>query len=97
MLAARLRRLRLAAGRKPVDDPDLDDRRVRAIEQMDAFDRLGEQSRRTIAESRFDAQADLVLRDYGGPYAEDERVAARIRKNDDSFSGAFGPAYPKGI
>ena len=97
MLAAKLRRLRLAARRKPVDDPDLDDRRARAIEQMQAFDELGQQARRAIAESRFDAQADLVLRRYGGLYAEDERVAARVRKNDDSFSGAFGPAYPKGI
>jgi ATP phosphoribosyltransferase regulatory subunit HisZ len=97
MLAAKLRKLRLAARRKPVDDPDLEERRQRAIAQMHAFDQLGEQARRAIADSRFDADADAVLRKYGGPYAEDERVAARILKNDDSFSGAFGPVYPRGI
>lgn len=97
MLAAKLRRLRLNSLRRPADDPDLEDRQLRAIAQMQGFDALGRDARRAIAGSRFDADAAAVLRLYGGPYAEDERVAARIRKNDDSWSGAFGPAYPQGI
>lgn len=97
MLTARLRRLRLAARRKAIPDPDLDARQQQALAQMWAFDQLGPEARAAIAFSRFDAIAPLVLRQYGGPYAEDERVAARIRKDDDSHSGAFGPACLRGI
>lgn len=99
MLAATLRRLRLNALRPlpRVEDPDNEQRRELAIEQMRAFDRFGPEARSAIRNSRFDAHAAAVWRNYGGPYAEDERVATRIRKDDDSYSGQFGPAASRGI
>ncbi len=94
------RRRMLLAARRPrlvADDPANDDRQEQARANMRAFDMLGPEARRAIRASRFDAPAPDVLRRYGGPFAEDERVAARIRKDDDGYSGAFGPAAPEGI
>lgn len=79
------------------DDPENEDRQDQARANMGAFDQLGAQTRAAIAGSRFDIPADMVRQQWGGPYAEDERVADRVRKHDDKYSGSFGPAYPTGI
>ena len=64
---------------------------------MRAFDRLGPQARQAIAHSRFDADAEHVLRRYGGPFADDGAVARRVCADDDRNSGYFGPKAPAGI
>jgi hypothetical protein len=97
MTAWRRRRRARFAPRDMRPDPDNDERKLQALAQMSAFDRLGPQARRAIRESRFDAPAPVVMRKYGGPFAEDERVADRVRDDDNTYSGMFGPRYPKGI
>lgn len=79
------------------DDPENGGRKERAEAELRAFDKFGQRSRGAIRDSRFDAEATYVERHFGGPYADDEAVARRLRADDDKFSGAFGPQFPKGI
>jgi hypothetical protein len=96
------RRQREARQRRPrwnefPDDPENAQRKRRAEAEMRAFDKLGERARVAISDSRFDAEAPRIWSHFGGPHADDEAVARRVRADDDKFSGAFGPKYPKGI
>lgn len=90
-------RLQARRPRAIVDDPENDGRKAYARASMAAFDRLGPKTRQAIRETRFDAPAPDVLRRYGGPFADDDAVARRVRADDDRHSGMFGPRYPAGI
>lgn len=96
----RRRRYRSRAGayaQAVAEDPENALRRCQAVVNMDAFDRLGPETRAAIRSSRFDASAPEIARRYGWIGAEDARVAARVRADDDFYSGRFGPAAAAGI
>lgn len=71
--------------------------KARADQEMARFDELGPETRATIRSTRFDALPSYVDRRYGGRHAEDDRVAEAVRRDDEQYSGAFGPRSPKGI
>lgn len=60
-----------------------------AILEMAAWDKMGPEARRALAESQFGISASHIWHRYGGPYADDEAVAARVRAEDTRHCGQF--------
>lgn len=78
------------------DDPANDDRADRAKTEMFKFDELSPAARQAIRDTRFDA-SPIDLRLPPAAISEDEAVVKKIRKNDEHYSGCFGPPAPRGI
>jgi len=77
--------------------PDQVRSKADAEQQMRFFDQLGPESRQAIRETRFDD--DAVERWHNGYRFElkDQDLAKTVRRDDDNYSGRFGPRAPAGI
>lgn len=93
---AQLRRLDVVR-RQAARVPDVVRDKRDAERAMAAFDRLGARARQVISQSRFDADAERVVRQYDPRFADDTAVAKRLLAEDDKYSGYFGPRTPCGI